>query len=105
MHLDHDFDEIIEEEEAQKREDAPEPCDCCSSRSLDVKHCWLKLHTKGTLNSQNSHLGEFSWETKCTNSLEVFSRGLLWQPVPEAAEMPTVLVMVLPSEEASNRFG
>lgn len=40
-HLDHDFDEIIEEEEAQKREDAPEPCDCCSSRLRKCQLFWL----------------------------------------------------------------
>ena len=49
-----------------------------------------------------------SRETKCTAgkcSLVDSSANLLCLTVPEAAEMPTVLVMVLPSEEASNRFG
>ena len=81
-HLDHDFDEIIEEEEAQKREDAPEPCDCCSSRSLDVKHCWLKLHTKGTLNSQNSHL---AWEFKGNEVYKQLGSVLSWTPLATCA--------------------
>ena len=100
-HLDHDFDEIIEEEEeAQKREDAPEPCDCCSSRSLDVKLCWLKLHLRHT---------QFPpWEFhplakgKCTAGECPLVDSAT---APEVAEMPTLLVMVLPSEEAPRRFG